>query len=249
MTPAQYQGRYENLPVHLGDGSITTVPIHQYGRNPAQMDFEARGVFLRTLASNGIDRDLTVETSTGGVRVIVLKPPELDNLAKKEMPVRRPYRAELTPVLIHPLRGGQPDPDSDAEKQFIDFALLARYAFAGKGSPEACQIVLQLADGWGLLKDGPQKYADRALGLGSNGFAANYAWHERSGKAWYEVAIPERHLGPDAWISDYLKTEIVYRSCGAASCRRATSPDAAGLFTDHRLAGFAGESLTKLRQV
>ena len=109
--------------------------------------------------------------------------------------------------------------------------------------------MLQLADWWGLLKDGLQKYADRALGLGSNGFAANYAWHERSGKAWYEVATSERHLGPAAWISDYLKTEIVFRGRPSRNLQSANSPDAAGLFTDHRLAGFAGERLGKLRQV
>ena len=135
MTSAQYQGRYQNLPVYLEDGTIARVKINQCSQHPTHMNFEARGVFLRTLANNGIARELTVETSTAVVKVVVQKPPEPDNRA-----VRRPYCAELTSILIQQLRDGQTDPGSDAEKAFVDFALLARYAFAGKVHPKRAKL-------------------------------------------------------------------------------------------------------------
>lgn len=57
--------------------------------------------------------------------------------------------------------------------------------FWGKGSPEDCQVVLQLAVLLGLL--GPktlQDWADENIGLDCNGFVGNYLFHTRPFRPW-----------------------------------------------------------------
>jgi hypothetical protein len=73
-------------------------------------------------------------------------------------------------------RTGAARVDSSALK---DVRLIARYVFAGKGAPEHCQIVLQLADHWKLAPSGLQAYADSALGLDCNGFVGPRAHRQR----------------------------------------------------------------------
>jgi len=81
---------------------------------------------------------------------------------------------------------------------------LARYAFLGKGSPEACQIVLQLASHWGIAPN-LQQYADDYLGLDCNGFVGNYLWHTWGDlKDWKDLGVVEGQKGPDCGISGYL---------------------------------------------
>jgi hypothetical protein len=57
--------------------------------------------------------------------------------------------------------------------------------FYGKGSPEDCQVALQLAVLLGRTKiEQVQSYADTYLGLDCNGFVGNYIWHVHQGNAW-----------------------------------------------------------------
>jgi hypothetical protein len=57
--------------------------------------------------------------------------------------------------------------------------------FWGKGSPEDCQIVLQLALRLALsTPDQLQRWADANIGLDCNGFVGNYLCHVRLGKPW-----------------------------------------------------------------
>jgi len=81
--------------------------------------------------------------------------------------------------------------------------LIARYVFAGKGSPEHCQIVLQLADHWKLAPQGLQPYADAALGLDCNGFVGNYLWHVKRQRPWTDQGL-DVNEGPDSVISQYF---------------------------------------------
>jgi len=54
--------------------------------------------------------------------------------------------------------------------------------FYGKGSPEDCQIVLQMALRFGLTSQGQlQSYADNYIGLDCNGFVGNWLWHGLAG--------------------------------------------------------------------
>lgn len=72
--------------------------------------------------------------------------------------------------------------------------------FWGKGSPEDCQVVLQLA----LLLNfataaGLQAWADDNIGLDCNGFVGNYLFHERIGALWWVVDGKDMP-GPDKTI-------------------------------------------------
>lgn len=73
--------------------------------------------------------------------------------------------------------------------------------FWGKGSPEDCQIVLQLAVKLGLVQDGAlQDWANRNIGLDCNGFVGNYLFHEVMGRDWSTAANDEKEPGPKATI-------------------------------------------------
>jgi hypothetical protein len=57
--------------------------------------------------------------------------------------------------------------------------------YYGKGSPEDCQITLELAVLLGLTTiDRVQDYANKHIGLDCNGFVGNYIWHVYRGHAW-----------------------------------------------------------------
>src|SRR5262249_2808855 len=57
--------------------------------------------------------------------------------------------------------------------------------FIGKGSPEECQLVLQLAVLVGGVSPARlQKWADDNLGLDCNGFVGNYLFHDLMGNDW-----------------------------------------------------------------
>jgi hypothetical protein len=115
--------------------------------------------------------------------------------------VKIDLRVNLVPVKDDTPTGVQPV----AASVLSGLTVMARYVFGGKGAPEHCQIVLQLADHWGLAPDGLQAYADSALGLDCNGFVGNYLWHARLGKPWNEMGL-DKHDGPDQTIDDYFDT-------------------------------------------
>jgi hypothetical protein len=77
--------------------------------------------------------------------------------------------------------------------------------FFGKGSPEDCEIVLQLAV---LLrrvtsKYDLQAYADANLGLDCNGFVGNYLFRIVRGNGW-RVDAPDDGVGPSTTISQIM---------------------------------------------
>ena len=78
-------------------------------------------------------------------------------------------------------------------------------AFWGKGSPEDCQIVLQLALMLGGIKpDRLQGWADANLGLDCNGFVGNYLFHEVQQNGWRQ-APAKTEIGPSTTIDEYFK--------------------------------------------
>jgi hypothetical protein len=76
--------------------------------------------------------------------------------------------------------------------------------FFGKGSPEDCQIVLQLAV---LLRNKRktelQDYCDRFLGLDCNGFVGNFIFRVRKGNGW-RVDAPDLAAGPSDTITQIM---------------------------------------------
>jgi len=78
--------------------------------------------------------------------------------------------------------------------------------FLGKGSPEHCQIVLQLAGHWGLAgrPANLQKYADSYLGLDCNGFVGNFLWHEMRGNPWRSLGVGKHEVGPSTSIDGFF---------------------------------------------
>ena len=76
--------------------------------------------------------------------------------------------------------------------------------FSGKGSPEDCQIVAQMAV---LLNRTTaanlQTYCDNNIGLDCNGFVGNFLWHGRANNDWMD--IPGDHdLGPEMSIDGFF---------------------------------------------
>lgn len=76
--------------------------------------------------------------------------------------------------------------------------------FFGKGSPEDCQIVLQLAV---LVRNKTktelQDYCDRYLGLDCNGFVGNFIFRVRKGNGW-RVDAPDLAAGPSDTITQIM---------------------------------------------
>jgi hypothetical protein len=106
------------------------------------------------------------------------------------------------------------------EREFSTFVLggkndllwpLLRYPYAGKGSPEAIQVVLQLAaaDGPGappiVTPDKFQAYCNTWLGVDCNGFVGNYLRHEYQGVDWWDLETTQGKIAPNALISDIWK--------------------------------------------
>jgi hypothetical protein len=92
----------------------------------------------------------------------------------------------------------------------VEFASVAEITrrvispFFGKGSPEDCQIVLQLAV---LLRNKSktelQDYCDRFLGLDCNGFVGNFIFRVRKGNGWRANA-PDLAAGPSDTITQIM---------------------------------------------
>lgn len=74
--------------------------------------------------------------------------------------------------------------------EFSNYAQMPNWVvrpFTGKGSPECCQIVLQLAVLLGeATPQALQTYCDTNLGLDCNGFVGNYLYYEDSGHNWMD---------------------------------------------------------------
>ena len=99
------------------------------------------------------------------------------------------------------------------------YATLLVWPFWGKGSPEACQMVLQAAMlVAGIKPEKLQAWADDNLGLDCNGIVGNYLWHDVLGNPWQ--SITKGAPGPDAHIDDIFQW-------AAGQDERAPSPTSA----------------------
>ena len=85
--------------------------------------------------------------------------------------------------------------------------MLLRYPYAGKGSPEGIQAVLQLVstDGPGAKAlaspDHLQSYCDDLLGVDCNGFVGSFIRHELQDVPWSDLAITADHVSANDLIS------------------------------------------------
>lgn len=185
MSPAKYKSKYENLNVPLADGNTATVSVNRYRlrSNPKLYNAKAAEAFMAKIYARAFHAPLRVDI--GPVTFRILHQSRDSTFAVTETTTTAP----------------QPVDGSFLKK----LGAMARYVFAGKGAPEHCQIVLQLADYWKLAPGGLQRYADEAMGLDCNGFVGNYLWHVKKGVDWQGLGITKGDLGPDAWISSYFR--------------------------------------------
>jgi len=85
--------------------------------------------------------------------------------------------------------------------------MLIRYPYAGKGSPEGIQAVLQLAasDGPGqaaiVSTDNLQQYCDDLLGVDCNGFVGSFIRNELQGGAWSDLTPTAGVVSPNNLIT------------------------------------------------
>lgn len=214
LTPSEYKKRYENIDVELKNGTTVTVAVNKYRLAPANVNIEKWKAFNKALANHGIDTSLRIDTGEGITRIGPRVP-----LRRKDLMLTRAGQNE--PLLVsaspHDLRLGSAglyrdvrslgdsradrlySPKSDPHTRVVDWDKLAWYVFKGKGTPEACQAVLQLAHFWDLAPN-LQAYADSALGLDCNGFVGNYLWHVKNEHPWTELGYGDLDLGADSPI-------------------------------------------------
>lgn len=210
LTPSDYKKRYENIEL---PGRTVAVHVNKYRLASKNANTAARAAFLAALAKRGIDVALRIDTGEGIARVDP-RVSEHEDALKKHRPdmlltgllVPSQHDLVLTGAGVHrdvrPLgmRRAELALSSRMDTHVTDWNKLARLVFAGKGSPEACQVVLQLADSWGLAVPDVQAYADSALGLDCNGFVGNYLWHVKDRNPWTNLGAGDHDLGPDSPI-------------------------------------------------
>ena len=213
LTPSDYKKRYENIDVPLKDGRTVPVNVNKYRLAGKNDKTAARSAFLGELAARrGIDIALRIDTVEGIARVDPRITAHEDALKKHRPDLllegwSAPGGHDLVLNGAGVQRDARPLGARYAEKRLgfrmnthvTDWNKLAGLVFAGKGSPEACQAVLQLANSWGLAPD-VQAYADSALGLDCNGFVGNYLWHIQNGHPWTNLGAGNLDLGPDSPI-------------------------------------------------
>lgn len=212
MTPSDYKKRYENIDVTLKSGSTVTVNVNKYRLAGKNVKDTIRSTFLRTLAKRGIDTALRIDTVEGITRVDprvnahndALKKHRPDLLLTGWLPPSghdfvlsgAGVHRDVRPLGVRRAERVLPLPGNT---HVTDWDKQAHLVFVGKGSPEACQAVLQLANYWGLAPD-VKAYADSALGLDCNGFVGNYLWHIQNGHPWTDPGGRDQDLGPDSPI-------------------------------------------------
>jgi len=230
LTPSQYKARYEDIYVPLETGGGVTVKVNHYRLYPSHYNKTVAKSFFDTLRDRGIDTPLVINTgdqidvvdsqapgkddfirrrrwdgsnltlSSGGLQDLRLRSSGLNRLASSLHRPARPLGTFYTGgVSLRPGWAGH-------------WTKLAHLVFAGKGSPEACQAVLRLANHWNLAPD-VQAYADVALGLDCNGFVGNYLWHGQKGNPWMDLGGGDHDLGPDSPIRsgyfDHYKSHLL----------------------------------------
>jgi hypothetical protein len=178
MTPSEYKKYYEECSVTLPDGKTETVAVNKY------------------LMGDAFLGEKTARTNKDTLKAFESK---LFDHRKFDIDLR---------VNLVPIKSNTPSGTQVVKGGTLSFQLvhsMVQSAFTGKGSPEACQVVLQLAHQWGLAKSGLKNYAGE-LGLDCNGFVGNYLWHVIHKKDWTEPGKGENdNDGPSHGISHYLK--------------------------------------------
>lgn len=148
MSASDYKARYDQLRVFGAGGHSTMVSVRQYLMSGSG---GMPGGSSAT-AWTALSQALSTKFGSG-------------NSAKKiedvDLMVGPPHDLEAV------------DPDFTATPKFRYLLLLP---FVGKGAPEHCQLVLQLAQYFKLAND-LQKYADESIGLDCNGWTGNYIRH------------------------------------------------------------------------
>jgi hypothetical protein len=178
-TPAGYKKRYENLQVALTAGGSASVSVTHY-----RATFMGSGAMaVNTAAMDAFDG-------------------KFHDFAKKGFPSDIALQVDTG-------QGLRAVTDDEANKLYspnYHNALRAlKSVYQGKGSPELCQIVLQLAAHWKLSASNQaslQKYADEALGLDCNGFAGNFIWHDVDQNDWTDHGLDAAE-GPNSKIKVY----------------------------------------------
>src|SRR5688572_1970528 len=165
-SPVEYYERYLNLsiPDPHGEGDLATkISVGKYLLGLHDAQTNARVALLRK-----IQKDLEAERKT-------------DSGAK----IR---------VVANTASGREDAEFSNITTQEHDpLWMLIRYPFAGKGSPEGIQAILQLAsmDGPGapalVSPDNFQQYCDELLGVDCNGFVGSFLRHEHQGVPWSDL--------------------------------------------------------------
>jgi len=225
LTPREYKERYESIEVPLENGNLVPVKVNQYRLSPGTFNGTAKA-FFDMLKKRGIDMALRIDTGQGlefvdprvtqhddatqkrrrdlmltgsGLQDLILlggSPHDLRMSRRGLQRDVRPLGAGLADGRFRPIWNTRYNTRIFDEKNWTK---LAQLVFTGKGSPEACQVVLQLANHWGLAPD-VQAYADSALGLDCNGFVGNYIWHVQHGNPWMKLGAGNHDLGPDSPI-------------------------------------------------
>jgi hypothetical protein len=191
VTPKEFKARYNNLPVRRLDGTIETVRVNRYVLNHSKwFNPGAMEEFRKKYFSRRIDRDLSIFTTSGEVKVRLELTKEENRWEKRGIPMR---------FELDNKKG-----ETQISTHDVDWGGFCVYCFLGKGAPEHYQIVLQLAEHWDLAPNGLQAYADSALGLDCNGFVGNYIWYGKKGKAWSKPGFNDLK-GPDSIITNFFK--------------------------------------------
>ena len=194
MTPAKYKAKYESINVPLADGNSESVCVNRYRlrSSPKYYNAVAAEAFMAKIRARAFHLPLWVNVGPVTFRIVQRSRDSTFSVSETTTTAPQPVDADFLSKL----------------------GIMARYVFAGKGAPEHCQIVLQLAHYWDLAPDGLQSYADKAMGLDCNGFVGNYLWHVKKGIDWQGLGLGNHDLGPDAWISSYFHGKKLVSSWG-----------------------------------
>jgi len=181
QTPAEYASRFESITVHSPDGSsqlASGISVDRYRLGAKQPAIDERARVAKK-----IQKDLAIRRKT-------------DPSAK---------------IVVHVETGAGIEEHSFDSLTFDNsnqLWALIRYPYVGKGSPEAVQVLLQLASvelpgSPAAIKVGDfQTYSDKWLGLDCNGLVGNYLRHVYRGIAWSDVTATKSNVSPDNLITD-----------------------------------------------
>jgi hypothetical protein len=207
MSPSEYASHYKNLPVtRIGDTQSTTVALKSYRLRSLNYQQSAATAFFNAVRK-GVDVTMTVTPVDGPPTRVRVSDSLTQSEKRFEKAIQKAYKlpndkADTLQITIEPPAGQAGT--TQVTTMFINE--IVRGPFSGKGSPEACQIVLQLANHFGLAPD-MQQYATRNLGLDCNGFVGNYLWHIKGGRSWTNLGMGNWDLGPDAHITEFFRVK------------------------------------------